>query len=135
MNKVQNLIWKFNYAIYPYLRNFILFAGLWKHSGRQEFYIGRVARPVAAEEVADILKTAGFECSICSWIDDGEILGMRRREGKCQYHVRYFCDGELRGHYEYSPEGSPIGHLRGRVLESKREYFIQILDKINSEIK
>lgn len=130
MNRLGKLIWKFNYAIYPSLRDFILSTHLWKHSGRQPFYIGRAENRVSTENVSDILKDKGFERSICSWVDEGEVLSMRKQDGKYQYHVRYFSDGELRGHFEYLPESAPIKHLLERLVEPKTEYFKQIFEKV-----
>jgi hypothetical protein len=130
MFKIKKYIWKFNYAIYAHLRDFILFVGLWKHSARQNFPIGFVKDGVKTDTIINILKTNRFENSICSWIDDNEILSMRRLDDKRQHHVRLFSDGELRGHYEFSPEGAPIKHLLGIGFQQSKQYFEDIFNKV-----
>ena len=54
----------------------------------------------------------GFEKIKIAWLDDGEILSMRKIEDKYyQHHVRLFDDGEIRGHFEMTPESHMIKHL------------------------
>ena len=130
MNKIKKYIWKFNYAIYAHLRDFILSVGLWKHTGRQNFSIGFVNDDIKKDVVSSILKANGFENSICSWKDDGEILSMRKLDDRRQYHVRLFSNGELRGHYEFSPEGAPIKHLLGIGFQQSKQYFEDVFSEV-----
>jgi len=131
MEMLHKFIWRVNYTIYPYLRDLILFTKVWKHTGRQNFRIGFVKKGVKKNDIKKILGFNGFETSICSWIDDGEVLSMRKRTKRGrQYHVRFFSDGEIRGHYEYSPEGAPVFHLLSRFMRSGRRYFCKILKKV-----
>ena len=130
MLSLHKAILSVNYKVYPYLRDFILATHIWVHKGRQKFVIGITKRSITRDEVEKILYSENFEQSICSWVDDGEVLSMRKREGVFQYHVRYFVDGELRGHFEYSPESYPIKHLRGELMEPKKEYFTKIFKEI-----
>lgn len=130
MKALHKLIWKINYKIYPCLRDLILFLGLWKHSGRQKFRIGFLKKNIEESDVKKILEKKGFERSICSWIDDCEVLSMRKRVGSYQYHIRLFSDGEIRGHYEYSPENKPFGHLNETVFRSEKCYFCEVLGDV-----
>ena len=130
MNWLKKKIWRINYKIYSPLRETILFLGLWKHSGRQEFHIGYIKNNLDLKFIINFLKNKGFEPSICSWKDDGEVLSLRKCKDKYQYHLRLFSNGEIRGHYEYSPEGNPMGHLLGRCFEPWEKYFREILQEI-----
>jgi hypothetical protein len=130
MNKLTKVVWKINYKIYPYLRDFILFTRLWKHTGRQNYHLGYVKDNISEKEIMKKFNKFGFEHSICSWIDDGEVLSMRKIKGDFQYHIRLFNDGELRGHYEFSPERSPIGHLSEKVFLPKKNYFLNIINEL-----
>ena len=118
------------YIIYPSVRDAVLFLRLWSHTGRQEYHVAYVKDGVTLEEVRGILDSCGYEHSICSWIDDGEVLSMRKIEGKFQYHLRLFEDGELRGHYEYAPEFGPIKHLIETVFEPREKYFKEIFVEV-----
>jgi hypothetical protein len=46
---------------------------------------------------------------------------------KHQYHLRVFKDGEVRGHYEYTPECHPIWHLQKVGQEPRREELLGFL--------
>lgn len=127
---LHKFIWRINYTIYPYLRDLILFTKVWRHTGRQNFRIGFVKKGVKKSDIKRILKFNGFEKSVCSWIDDGEVLSMRKCVGGYQYHIRFFSDGEIRGHYECSPEGAPVRHLLAKFMRSGRQYFRKILWKV-----
>jgi len=99
------IFWKTAYFFYPYIRGLSLFLRLVKHSGRQQYHIGFLKKGISNGEFKSFLIGIGFEPAVIAWIDDGEIFGMRKLEGKLwQYHVRLFSDGEIRGHKEYSPE-------------------------------
>ncbi len=126
----KNLFWKLTHRCYPSLRDFLLLARIIKHDGRQEYPIGFLKNGFDRKNVREILENHGFEPAVCAWIDDAEILSMRKEDGKHQYHVRLFSDNELRGHYEYSPEGNLWGHLKGHVFKPADEHFREILKEV-----
>jgi hypothetical protein len=111
-------------VIYQKGRDLFLFLRLAKHGGRQEYSIGFLKKRV---NLRNHLEKNGFENSYYSWIDDGEFLSMRKVEKEFQYHIRLFDDMELRGHYEYVPDGFPIKHLREDCFKQKKKYFSFLL--------
>jgi hypothetical protein len=120
--------WKFAYFMYPYVRDFTLFTRVVKHGGRQKYHLGYIKRSLSVDDFYFHLEKQGFEHSILSWIDDGEILSLRKRvDKKFQYHIRLFQDGEVRGHYEYSPESQPLAHYFEYMFVPGDEYFKKVL--------
>ena len=82
----------------------------WKKPTRQPFHIGHISSEI--EMFGIFLLQHGFEPTSIAWKDKGETLSMRRIDGKIyQHHVRFFEDGEVRGHYEYTPESHMAKHL------------------------
>ncbi len=63
-----------------------------------------------------------------AFVDPDEAFGMRKlceKNCKYQYHVRVFSDGEIRGHYEKTPEDHPFDHLHEIDFQDKREDFME----------
>lgn len=118
--------WKFVYSFWPYvLRAYEVFF----HHHRQDYLIGRLISQKNKEDFKNHLAKNGFELAIISLKDPGEILAMRKREGKeFQYHIRLFNDGEIRAHYEYAPEAHPITHCFNASQKAKKEQFKELLD-------
>ena len=79
-------------------------------------------------KLIEFLLKKDFEFGIIAYKDPGEILGMRRLDTPLyQYHIRLFEDGEIRGHYEYTPEARPISHALEIGFESRDGFFKEIL--------
>lgn len=118
--------WKIVYIFWPsVLRTYEIFF----HHHRQDFLIGHLSPQKTAEDFKNHLMQNDFEHAIISLKDPGEILAMRKKEGKkFQYHIRLFNDNEIRGHYEYAPEAHPVIHCFNVCQEAKEEYFKEILD-------
>ncbi len=87
---------------------------------RQEYLIGITGDKKSLEKH---LRSQGFKHQLFAWVDDGQIASVRKRDGKFQYHIRIFEDGEVRGHYEYTPENAPIKHLRRVKREQRSREF------------
>lgn len=98
------------------------------HSVRQEYFIGHLASKYTFRDLERFLTHHGFEKVILAWKDPDEILSMRRIDKEVfQYHIRLFGDYEVRGHYEYSSEGSLLGHIIKRRFEPRGNYFKKFL--------
>lgn len=124
---IRKTLWKITYACYPYIRNFLLFSRIMKHSGRQNFHLGFLKQGLSMDDLKYLLEEKGFEKSIMSWIDDDEAMSMRKRANKIyQHHIRLYSDGEIKGHYEYSPESRPRKHLKGEVFEPEKRFFMDL---------
>jgi hypothetical protein len=114
-------IWRTIYAIYPPILR--LLERLRIHNYRQEFPVGRI-KAVSIRKIERHLEKKGFEKAILTWKDPGEILNMRKVvKGRFQYHVRIFKDRQVTGHYEFSSEGNPLGHVTESVFEPRTRYF------------
>jgi len=111
--------------IYPHIRSLLLFLKLIKHKGKQKYSIGFLKKGV---NLRKYLERNGFENDDYAWIDNGEVLSMRKIDKLYfQYHIRLFDDGELKGHYEYIPDGFPIKHWREVCFKNKKGYFNSLL--------
>lgn len=118
--------WKFIYSFWPgVLRAYEVFF----HHHRQRFLIGHLVSQKTAKDLRNHLTEHGFEHAFIALKDPGEILDMRKREGKeFQYHIRLFDDNEIRGHYEYAPEAHPVTHCFNVRMEAKKESFRKLLN-------
>lgn len=86
------------------------------------------------KELQQHLALQGYESAVLAWKDPGELLSMRKIDKEIfQYHVRLFDDGEIRCHYEFSSEGSPLGHVTESCFEARPEEFkAHLLDFVKS---
>ncbi|MBT4651242.1 hypothetical protein HOC13_01850 [Candidatus Woesearchaeota archaeon] len=124
---MTNLFWKFTYFFYPPILRLLEKAKV--HSSRQNYLIGKLVDDSSLEKIKEKLLLEGFENAILSWKDPGEVLNMRRvTKGVYQYHLRIFNDLEIRGHYEFSSEGNPLGHIKEKVFVPEKDYFTSLLN-------
>lgn len=112
---------------YSGIRNGLLAARIIRHHGRQHYLIGRLD-PNKIQEFLKYIKTQGFGNHFVAWEDSDEVIGLRRLDGPYhQYHIRIFADGEVRGHYEYTPEYHCIRHLKKVGQQERRKDFMKFL--------
>ena len=128
--RFQYYIWLVITPISFYIRDILVFIKIIKHKERQEFYIGKLTSDRSPDDLKRYLEeTHGFESRFLAWTDDDQVHSLRFKESFIrQYHVRIYIDGEVRGHYEYTPEGYPIAHLKEIGMENRQEDFLEILD-------
>lgn len=106
------------------VRNTSLALGLIKHEGRRDYLLGTLDPARSVYEFVAFLIAHGFGNHFVAWREEGELVGLRRTVGfKYQYHVRIFKDGEVRCHYEYTPECHPFLHLREIGVEDRTSEF------------
>ena len=130
LDRIKYVFWRVYTPLHPYVRDTALALGIVHHEkGRQRFLLGRIALGYSIEDVAMYLvREQEFGNHFVAWHDDGQVVSLRRVDGFAyQYHIRLFDDGEVRGHYEYTPEYKPIDHMREAVLEERRDTFLQFL--------
>ena len=95
---------------------------------RQRYRLGFLIEGKSATEFKNFLVSQGFEERFVAWVDPGETLSLRKIDQiKYQYHLRLYRDGEVRGHYELTPESDPIGHLFEKYLVPNRAKFLEML--------
>ena len=121
MANKPSAFWRVVYVVYPPFLRMLEAIGV--HCVRH-FLLGHLSRSRCAEELKAHLIGQGFERAILAWKDPGEELSLRKLDREIfQYHLRLFEDGEIRAHYEYSPEGNPLGHVIKTRFEARREAF------------
>ena len=109
------------------LKDLLHFLGIIK-GHRQRFHLGWVRPDRTIGDFLDFLKEKGFRSGFRAWSDSGQELSLRKVvDNFFQYHLRIFHDGEVRGHYEKTPEDFPIAHFLEWGLESRRPDFLAII--------
>lgn len=127
--RIEQGIWFVFTPFFIFIRKLLLALRLIRHHERQRYLLGRLAPGRTSEEFHRHLYGLGFRIAFIAWVDRGEILNVRKRDGsRHQYHIRLFGDGEVRGHYEKTPERHPFHHFRDIGMEPRREEFTRMLE-------
>jgi hypothetical protein len=130
MDRIKMMFWRFLYPIFPSVQNMLLKSHLiWHKSGRQRYHIGWLASGVTLDELKKHLSEEWhFGNHFVAWKDTAQVLSWRRlKDFNDQWHIRVYEDGEIRGHYEKTPESSPIQHFREVKETDRREDFKKFL--------
>lgn len=102
---------------------------IWHDRGRQNYLLGKVSDHVPLEKFVEHLVQNGYGNHHVAWEDEDEIINLRKTEGfEYQYHVRIYADGEVRGHFEYTPECYPILHMKEADMEARRDHFLKLME-------
>jgi len=127
-DKIKQKIWRGIYPHFTAFQKFFLKIGLHK-KGRQKYPIGWLAPGKTLEDLKRHLHAKwGFGNHFVAWTDDDQVLSWRKlSDFKDQYHLRVYKDGEIRGHYEYTPEARPIAHFEEIGETEHREDFLKFL--------
>ena len=137
--QIKYIIWRIYTPVHPFFRELFTSLGIVslrakakRWGERQEYLIGTIAPGESIESVVRHLVGHDYGNHFIAWRDQGEVVGLRYVEDfKYQYHIRIFEDGEVRAHYEYTPESYLIRHNKAEGFEDRREHFLKILgDKI-----
>ncbi|MEK7144665.1 MAG: hypothetical protein AAB794_02325 [Patescibacteria group bacterium] len=115
MNKIKVVVWKVVYFLFPSLQTFLLKSHLiWHKHDRQRYHIGWLVAGGTLEQLKKHLSEKwNFGNHFVAWKDNDQVLSWRRLENfEEQWHLRVYVDGEIRGHYEKTPEASPLQHFR-----------------------
>lgn len=138
---VKYLFWKVAGPAHPYARDITARLGLFNFNqfvdekGRQQFLLGTIAAQFSAKDVIECLIAHGYGNHFIAWKDSGEVASLRLVDGFThQYHVRIFNDGEVRAHYELTPEAYPIKHYYEVGMEERGEYFQRLLGHMIEKI-
>lgn len=127
--KTKRKFWNYIEPHWPKLRDLLVKHGIvWHEPGRQRWHLGWLPREHTKETFVKFMESHGFQDHFIAWVDEDEVMSLRKLDGKKhQYHVRLFKDGEIRGHYEFSPEGNLLKHFFEIGMEERREQFMAIL--------
>jgi hypothetical protein len=129
-DKVKQKIWHFLYKFFPSVQKGLLKSGLvWHEKKRQEYHIGFLAPGKTLEELKRHLHNKwGFGNHFVAWTDTGQVLSWRKlADFKDQYHLRVFEEGEIRGHFEFTPEAHPIDHFMEKGEQDRKADFWKFL--------
>ena len=132
-DRIKYMFWRIYTPLHPLVRDTALKLGLSSQSdtypqGRQPYVLGTLPQGVSVQEFVTRMIAKGFGNHFVAWEDRGQLVSLRLVDDfKYQYHLRVFEDGEVRGHYEYTPECHPIAHLKGDDFEPRREKFLEFL--------
>ena len=123
------LWWTFVYPVFPFFHEVLLFGKkLLRKNRRGPFFMGVLSPQRSVNEFLQYLVAQGFDRNRFSWRNPGQAVSVRRLDGfHWQYHLRVFRDGEVRVHYEKTPEAHPFDHFFGRGLEHRTDYFQKLL--------
>ena len=130
MDKMKKRIWHSIYKHFMKIQRFLLRAHIINHDkGRQPYHIGWLAPGRTLQELKEHLHEEwGFGNHFVAWIDEGQVLSWRKLlDFNDQYHLRVFEDGELRGHFEYTPEGHPLDHFIEKGEREAKSDFLKFL--------
>jgi len=137
-DKIKQKIWNLFYGIFLPVRKFLLNAGIiWHKKGRQRYHLGWLSPGKNLEELKHHLHEKwGFGNHFIAWIDDDQVLSWRKLlDFQDQYHLRVYKDGEIRGHFEYTPEAHPLDHMEENGEADKKEDFLKFLGEFVVEKK
>jgi len=127
-DKIKYWVWKLYTPFHPHFRDFFTYMGIVRHKGRQNFLVGSIMPSRSVREFVNFLIKNGFGNHFIAWKDTDEIISLRQTVGfRYQYHIRIFNDGEVRCHYEYTPEYRPIKHMIQAVFEDRSLEFRKLL--------
>lgn len=127
LEKFKQSVWRIIYPVFPKLeKTFLRF----HEKERQRYHIGWLApEKTLADLKIHLSKNWGFGNHFVAWEDSDQVLSWRKLASfREQYHLRVYRDGEIRGHYELTPEGAPLAHFEEKGETDKREDFLKFLD-------
>jgi len=125
---LKYVFWRIYTPYHPFVRDTLLALKIVRHEGRQDFLVGKLSSEKTLEEVVSFLIENGYGNHFIAWRDEGEVVGLRLVEDfEHQYHIRIFKDGEVRAHFEYTPESRPILHIKGIGMEDRSAQFRALL--------
>jgi len=128
VDKFKQKVWRRIYPHFTAMQKFFLKMGL-HQKGRQKYHIGWVAPGKTLESLKRHLHEKwGFGNHFVAWTDDDQVLSWRKlADFQDQYHLRVYKDGEICGHFEYTPEAHPVDHFIEKGEVNKKEDFLKFL--------
>lgn len=125
LNTTKQKIWKLLYPVFPYFEKT---AVVFHKKERQRFFIGYIAQGKTVADVKRHLASQGFGNHFVAWEDSDQVLSWRKLVNFSeQYHLRIYNDGEIRGHFELTPEASPVKHFLEKGEEDRCTDFMKFL--------
>lgn len=137
---IPQILWLPLKPLFPLLRTLVVRAGLVTPPtmGRHRFPLGFLRHGFSTHEFRILMRERGFFHQPMAFTDPGQVASLRRLDPSnhlFQYHVRLYKDGEVRGHYEKTPEDCPLDHLREIGFTDRRDKFRELLSGLIDETK
>jgi len=129
-DKIKQKIWDFVYSFFLPLRNFLFRIGfIWHKKGRQKYHVGWLASGKTLESLkAHLHDKWNFGNHFIAWVDEDQVLSWRKlTDFQDQYHLRIYKDGEICGHFEFTPEAHPLEHVEEKGEREAKEDFFKFL--------
>jgi hypothetical protein len=125
----QHRAWLSIYPLYIAFQKFRMKHGMGKNKPRQEYHIGWLSPEKSLEDLRVHLHSEwGFGNHFISRIENGQVLSWRKLvPPNKQYHIRVFTDGEIRGHFEPTPESGVLAHLARHAIKESHTDFTKFL--------
>ena len=130
-DKIKQKLWDGIYSVFLPVRNYLFKIGIiWHKKGRQKYHIGWLAPDKTLEDLKKHLhKQWGFGNHFIAWVDQDQVMSWRKlTDFQDQYHLRVYKDGEVCGHFEYTPEAHPIEHIEEKGEVDKTADFLKFLN-------
>lgn len=126
LQRIKQRIWFLLYPIFPQIEHMFLFL---HEKKRQKYHIGWLApHHTLAGLKKHLAKKWGFGNHFVAWEDSSQVLSWRKLTSfNEQYHIRLYSNGEIRGHYEYTPEAAPVRHFLEMGERAKTKDFLNFL--------
>ena len=127
-NRSKYVFWKAIYPLHGTGRDILLSLGILHHEGKQNYLLGRIAPGRSMEDFVQYLVERNIRNHFVALRDDDEVASLRRVvDFEHQYHLRIFKNGEVRGHFEYTPESHPKWHMEKVGQMARRADFLEML--------
>ena len=129
-DKTKQKTWRGIYRFFPFMQKELLKTHLiWHEDKRQKYHIGWLAPGKTLEGLKKHLHEKwGFGNHFVAWTDTDQVLSWRKLiDFSDQYHLRVFKDGEIRGHFELTPEAHPLDHFKERGESEHKAEFLKFL--------
>ena len=129
-DKIKQGIWRFVYKFFSTGQKALLKWGVVQHDNRrQRYHIGWLSPGKTLEELKEHLHEKwNFGNHFIAWTDRDQVLSWRKLvDFQDQYHLRVFSDGEIRGHFEFTPEAHPIDHMEEKGEREAKAEFLDFL--------
>ena len=137
-DKFKQKLWDFIYSFFLPVRTTLLKAGIiWHKKGRQKYHIGWLPRGKTLAGLKQHLHEKwGFGNHFIAWVDEDQVLSWRKlTDFQDQYHLRVYKDGEVCGHFEFTPESHPIEHMEEKGECETKKDFLKFLGDFVTEKK
>ena len=128
--KIKNRIWHIVYYVFPWFQKHLVeWRIIWHDKSRQKYHLGWLAPGKTLKDFEKHLHEKwGFGNHFVAWVDSGQVLSWRKLvDFDRQYHIRVFKDGEIRGHFEYTPESKSLAHFKEVGEEERLAEFKKFL--------